>query len=127
MSRRDIKIVFNAPQYTIAENNKAVICHLTCDVDAPEGLLYGYESYLLYPLTKKVYKGVAIAKDGDTFDVNIGKKVALAKAENLAYKRINNFFKKYYKIYTDATKAIKDFDAKSKRVINHNISYMSKF
>lgn len=127
MSRRDIKLVFDAPQYTIAENNNAVICHLTCKIEAPEALKYGYECYNLYPLERTVYKGVAIAKDNDAFDVNVGKKVALAKAENQAYRRFANYLSRFYKTLNDAADAIKAFDAKSKKVVNHNISYMRKF
>lgn len=120
--RSDIKIRFFNPEFYINEKKQTVTCKLHFRVEAP---------YIIRVLTKcclaKTVIATATLKNNDVFNVNVGKKVALAKAENMAYSIANNLITDAYKNILNATKAISDFRYKATRVKEHNIEYMKKF
>ena len=72
-------------------------------------------------------KAVARVKDNDVFDVNVGKKVSLAKAENLAYSYVNEWAKTAFKSLCGASNAIVEFTRKANKVKAHNVEYIKKF
>lgn len=121
----EVKIRFNEPKYTVNEAQGTVTCELQYYVVFPEfviTLLGNCPSY--YPSTV-----IATAKvcSEDTFNEKTGKRVALAKAEAKAYKKVEKYcFKKcgqlgkvYNKLY--------DFYAKAQLVVDHNSEYIKKF
>ena len=81
----NIKIHFEQPEYIVNETSGVVICKLRFTATAPFMV-----RCIVLPihedptLTEQVVKTVVFAKNGDKFDANIGKKIALAKAENQA-------------------------------------------
>jgi hypothetical protein len=127
--RNNIKIKFDKPIYAVDEKNKVVVCTLRYKVDTPPIVIFASESTIPnspWRMTQSV-KAIARAKDNDTFDVNVGKKVSLAKAENLAYSHVNEWAKTAFKSLCGASDAIVEFSRKTKKVREHNVEYMKKF
>jgi len=122
--RDDFKVKFTKkPQYTIDEENKTVKCYLTCDVIVPTGIsgnqfMYNFRTFA---------KGYAKCDNKDRFNPEIGKKIALARAES----------KIYWKVRTEVKNAVRDakqfvlaggkFISKAHRVIDHNNDYISNY
>lgn len=127
--RNNIKIKFDKPVYVVDENNKVVICTLRYKADAPSTVIFASESTMPgspWHINQTV-KTIARAKDSDVFDVNVGKKVSLAKAENLAYSHVNNWARTAQNRLIGAFSATIDFSNKVKKVRKHNVEYMKKF
>lgn len=125
----DIKIHFKQPEYIVDEANSVVICKLRYRVSAPRLIKWANDITVHKDpvLTEQVVKTVVFAKNGDKFDVNVGKKVALAKAENRAYSYVKNWIMEGHKNIVKSVRAMKDFKEKAEKVKNHNIEYMKKF
>lgn len=127
--RNNIKIKFDKPIYTVDEKNGVVVCTLRYKVDAPSAVVFASSVTINgspWHMTQSV-KAIARAKDNDAFDVNVGKKVSLAKAENLAYSYVNEWAKSAFKSLCSASDAIVNFSKKTKKVRDHNIVYMRTF
>lgn len=127
--RNSIKIHFKNPEYIVDEANGVVICKLRFTCSAPNVVLYVsrcafHESPAC---TEQTVKSVVFAKNDDKFDANVGKRVALAKAENQAYSYVNNFIQSGKKELEQALQAVNNFKWKKAKVKNHNIEYMRKF
>lgn len=127
--RNNIKISFEKPIYTVDEKNSVVVCTLRYKVNAPlivtiasRGTIHGSPWYM----TQSV-KAVARVKDNDVFDVNVGRKVSLAKAENLAYSYVNEWAKSAFKSLCNASDAIVEFTRKATKVRAHNVEYIKRF
>ena len=127
--RNNIKIRFEKPIYNVDEKNGVVVCTLRYKVEAPPtiifasaGTIHGSPLHMI-----QCVKTVARAKDNDVFDENVGKKVSLAKAENLAYSHVNDWAKTAFKLLCGASDAIVEFSRKTKKVREHNVEYMKKF
>lgn len=121
--RNNIKIKFDKPIYVVDEKNKVVICTLKYTVYAPSIVICASDAMRMH----QVVKTTARAKDNDTFDVNVGKKVSLAKAENLAYSHVNEWARTAQNRLIGAFSATIDFSNKVKKVRKHNVEYMKKF
>lgn len=127
--RNNIKISFEKPIYAIDEKNGVVVCTLKYKVDAPSTVIFASESTIYgspWHMIQSV-KAVARVKDNDIFDVNVGKKVSLAKAENLAYSHVNEWAKTAFKSLCSASDAIVEFTRKANKVRAHNVEYIKKF
>lgn len=127
--RNNIKIRFEKPIYNVDEKNGVVVCTLRYKVEAPPTVVFASAGIIQgTPLhMKQCVKTVARVKNNDSFDVNVGKKVSLAKAENLAYSHVNDWAKTAFKDLCSASNAIVEFNRKTKRVREHNVEYMKKF
>lgn len=124
----NIKIHFKQPEYIVNEANGVVICKLRFIATAPFMLRCIMTPIHEDPaLTEQVIKTVVFAKNGDKFDVNVGKKVALAKAENKAYSYVKNWMMLAHKEVVKTVRAMKDFKDKAEKVKAHNVEYMKKF
>ena len=127
--RNNIKISFKQPEYVVDENNGVVICKLSFKIDAPTlcKLTTGSTTWGTPWFVNHISKGVAFAKDTDKFDVNVGKRVALAKAENQAYAYVDQIVNDAKKKLVNSVSACIDFENKVKRVREHNVEYIKKF
>lgn len=127
--RNEFKVSFREPKYIVDEPNQVVICLLDYTAHSPITCDYVVwpDPNWPNPACQLTSKAVVHTKKGDKFDVNVGKKVALAKAENKAYSYVYNYFVRGTKDLENALKALKDFKNKVKRVKEHNIEYMKKF
>jgi hypothetical protein len=127
--RNDIKISFEKPIYAVDEKNGVVVCTLRYKAKAPANVVFASESTIHgspWHMTQSV-KAVARVKDNDAFDVNVGKKVSLAKAENLAYSYVKEWVKTAFKSLCSASDAIVEFTRKANKVRAHNVEYIKKF
>lgn len=127
--RNNIKISFEKPIYAVDEKNGVVVCTLKYKAAAPPSVVFASKSTIYgspWHMTQ-IVKAVARVKNDDVFDINVGKKVSLAKAENLAYSYVNNWVKSAKSELLDACVAIMDFSNKTKKVREHNVEYIKKF
>ena len=127
--RNNIKISFEKPIYAVDEKNGVVVCTLRYKASAPAGVIFASAGTIHgspWHMNQMV-KAVAFAKNNDKFDANIGKRVSLAKAENLAYSHVNNWAKTAFKELCRASDAIVEFSRKTNKVRTHNAEYMKKF
>lgn len=125
----NIKIHFKQPEYIVDEANGVVICKLKFNATAPLVVRWGTMIPIREDptLTEQVVKTVVFAKNGDKFDVNVGKKIALAKAENKAYSYVKNWMMLAHKEVVKTVRAMKNFKDKAEKVKAHNVEYMKKF
>lgn len=127
--RNNIKISFEKPIYAVDEKNGVVVCTLRYKVKASNNVIFASKNTIYGSpchMTQSI-KAVARVKDNDTFDVNVGKKVSLAKAENLAYSHVNEWAKSAFKSLCSASDAILEFTKKANKVRAHNVEYIKKF
>lgn len=132
-----LKIKYGTPEYVIKEDSKVVICYLPysfedwnktlkviaintlptefCDNDFPPF----YES-------RKI-KAVAKCKGNDKFDVQIGKKIALAKAENKVEMKVLSILNTINNFFIESVFVMKQRMIDSQNNVKHNIEYISKF
>jgi hypothetical protein len=127
--RNNVKISFEKPIYNVDKKNGVVVCTLRYKAYAPtsiiiasKGTIHGSPWHM-----SQCVKTIAKVKSNDDFDTNIGRKVSLAKAENLAYSRVNEWCKTALKTLCDSSNAIVEFSRKTKKVREHNVEYMKKF
>jgi hypothetical protein len=120
--RNEIKIKFENPIYSINEEKGTVGCILNYEILYPELLKDVFPEKAVYFTT-----GNAFLSENDKWDVNIGKKVSLAKAEQKAYANVMKYCVKTIKNCYKAMCICDMFYEKGEFVINHNDNYISKF
>ena len=121
-SRSDIKLKFFKDEVEFYVNKKkgVVTCKIKALLDTP------------FDWKKKVYLdnkdivGIGIAKclEGDIFDEERGKRIALAKAENDAYDKASNYLCEYLDEMSKLTMLIFNFIDKAGRHEAHNLDYI---
>lgn len=122
--RDDFKVRFTKePQYTIDEVNKTVKCYLTCDVIVPTSLSGGQ---LMYNF-RTFAKGYAKCDDNDKFNPEIGKRIALARAESKLYWKVRTEVKLAIRDAKQFIKAGEKFICKTHRVMKHNEKYIENY
>ena len=121
--RNEIKIRFEEPVYSIDEEKGTVGCILNCEICYPEMLEFvGFNDKPLFYTT-----ATAKLRDGDMWDVNIGKKVSLAKAEQKAYDKTRKICFSKIKELADVIDKLMIFCDKSFAVCTHNEDYLKQF
>ena len=128
--RNEIKISFKEPKFHIDKINKVVVCILEGTPRYPRTIDYTFTTItdLMYADVDDIkVKAIAKLSPDDSFDENIGMKVALAKAENKAYEQVCTNLKKYMSSINNIVEQCKDFFYKSANVIEHNDGYLRKF
>lgn len=119
--RENFKLAYqNKPSYQVDKERKSVKCHLTCKIITPDSLF-----------ANKIMDNVVITANGyakcdeqDNFDVNTGMKIALARAESLAYHKAKVLIMQCIKDIERFATAAFDFDEKSNFVRMHNDIYI---
>lgn len=133
-----LKLSFNEPTFYVNESKKTVTCVLNYrlrvkgnDVLATAihlvsgAYLDNDDNAIRYPF---VVSCTAKLNPLDKFDVEIGKKVARAKAESLAYKHISRTLNRSIgKFVRESTELCTEFNCKMFNVCAHNDEYISKF
>ena len=121
-TRKNFKLSFNKDKTTflIDENKKTVDCRMECFIKCPHS---EYGSVNLY---YKPFVVISVAKcsGNDKFDIERGKRVALAKAENIACKRAIKLLNEDYKHLVFITDAMRNFSEKAVAQIEHNEDYI---
>lgn len=132
-----IKLSFKEPRYIVNEEKKVVTClidyRVKCSIYEIKTMignmcaLAGQDSQdsIFHTFTVNAQ---ARLHPNDVFDVEVGKKIARAKAESYAYKFANDQLQKYCKKFINrVNKALDNFDLKTSEVVHHNNKYLEKF
>lgn len=104
---------------------KAVYCKINFVVKGPEDVLSVIDMFAdtdCYEAT-----GQATVNPDDTFDYHTGMKIARAKAESLAYAKLNKLFQRVSGHLAYVALQFINFGQKTDVVIDHNRKYLSKF
>jgi hypothetical protein len=122
-NRNDFKISFDGKntQFFVNEKKGTVACVLTGYMDTP----YDVDNCVdIQPIVIKE-TGIAKCADGDTFDAERGKRIALAKAENRVYMTAMRYLDIHMKHIMDMVTAYNKFSDKAYRTCGHNEDYIS--
>ena len=119
----EIKIRFKEPVYRVDREKGTVSCKLLYYTVYPSFL------YKMCNIDTSLKTIITIAKVGpeDTFDEKTGKRVALAKAERNAYKKVGKECFKHCKTFAKAYEKMYTFYAKANAVELHNSEYLKQF
>lgn len=121
--RNEIKLKFIEPEYIVDETNKIVVCKLTFFILTPPDV-----DEKCYPFRRMItVKSIARTSENDTFDVNIGKKVSLAKAEQKAYAKTREICFSKIEELSNVMRKLMIFCDKSFAVCTHNEDYLKQF
>lgn len=110
----------NDTQFYVNEKKGTVVCVLEGYLNTPTGV-----GDILY-LPDRIFKGVGVAKcaKDDVFDVERGKRIALAKAENKVYESAMNYISKTTNRLADILSAYSKFCDKGCYTCSHNEDYI---
>lgn len=120
-----IKISITNTTYYVNKKANTVGCHISFNIKGPDNainiisLLFDHDCY---EVTAEAH-----LNPDDNFDFEIGKKVARAKAESMAYKRVSRMLVRIAYKMNEAIMSFGEFIDKAERVINHNDKYLAKF
>ena len=132
-----LKIKYGTPEYVIKEDKKVVICYLPYSFENWDRRIkelvsstFNFEDFNdiipLYGAYAKV-KAVVRCKGNDVFDVQKGKKIALAKAENKVEMRVLSILNNINNFFIESAFTLKQRMIDSANNVKHNIGYISKF
>ena len=135
------KLKFWDPDYYVNEKKGTVTCVLKFRLDSVDSSQKDEDAFkAVRYMTESVYgednpisyrysiTETAKLDPKDTFDVEIGKKVARAKAESSAYKFCSKILTKSIEKFTfNLAGAAADFIEKATGVVIHNKRYLSQF
>lgn len=122
LDRNDIKMTTVSTEYYFNGNN--VTCELVATLKAPEvfNAMFGFMA--------KCVKATAKCMEGDTYNEELGKKMALARAESKAYRQLANEMNRRWDETIDALETLAsyraDFNAKAEKSIQHNDEYVKE-
>lgn len=109
------KICYDTLSYECSPDDKRVICTIVV-----------FDNYW-NQTTPVIFSGIGEAKNGDSYDEEIGKKVAFAKAEKKAYQFYKHHLTESYKMCLEHLEDFKCAISKCERIIEHNSEYIKKF
>lgn len=132
-----LKIKYGTPEYVVKEENKVVICYLPYSFENWDRRIkqlvsstFNFEDFddivPLYGAYAKV-KAVVKCKGDDVFDVQKGKKIALAKAENKVETRVLSILNRINDFFIESAFTLKQRMIDSINNIKHNVDYIGKF
>lgn len=120
-----IKLSVRDTIFYVNEKTKAVGCKLYFDVKGPADVISVIKTFT----DNSRYEVVAEARVNpeDTYNIEVGKKVARAKAESMAYRQLANILQRItYRLMT-VLNSVDDFMYKTDAVIEHNNNYLATF
>lgn len=122
-TRSDFKISFGSEntEFFVNEKKGTVVCILTGILDTPKD----YDNSTWIPNKFFKEKGIAKCAEGDVFDVERGKRIALAKAENRIYLSALRYIESYIKPYEYVINAFNEFSDKAYHTCAHNDDYIA--
>ena len=107
-------------EFFVNEKKRIVVCKVSAEINVP----WDYESVVSIPWKKFEGEGIAKCSPEDVFDVERGKRIALAKAESNAYSKARNYTNKYVVELIQNLDILSDFDEKCLSCIEHNEDYI---
>ena len=121
-SRNDFKLSFikDGIKFYVNEKKRIVTCIVTAIVETP----HSWDSCVTIPSIEVNGVGVAKCHADDVFDVERGKRIAMAKAENKAYNAASNYLYEYSNDVLFFSIKIADFFSKNIKCCSHNDEYI---
>ena len=121
-NRSDIKISFNneGTKFYANERKGTVVCSVEACLLVPTD----WDGCVYVPGNTFIEKGIAKCAPGDTFDVERGKRIALARAENTAYVSALKPPDKFMEQIAFIVNAYEDFNDKAYHACAHNEDYI---
>ena len=114
MKTSKFKACYQEPTYVV--NKKKVICHLTTTIINNNGEV----------IETKKFEGVAKCNDDDKFDFEVGKRIALAKAELKLHKHIAKTARESINYLLKDVEALEAFELFANAQIEHNNEYLKE-
>ena len=111
------KITFYEETFKVYKEKGEVYCSLKCKM--PD-TLFNKENYYTFKGNAKVCKG-------DTFDEEVGKKIARTKAEQKAYLAYRKQFLKLVDTLRKYEDILFEEEIRICKILNYNIDYLSKW
>lgn len=102
-----------------------VYCKINFVIKGPEDVLSTIDMFADVDCYEAV--GQATVNPDDTFDYLIGMKIARAKAESLAYAKVDRLFRRVSGHLANVAIHFLNFQSKSASVIEHNKKYINQF
>ena len=120
--RKDFKLSFDKTkiEFLVNEKKRTVTCTLKAELLSPVGYLY----WIGVPNTDIKAVGIARCHEEDNFDIERGKRIAMAKAENKAYQKCVLYLERYAKEMLEEMSYIGDFCQKVDEYCAHNEDYI---
>jgi len=125
MIYNSFKVHLDDPIYGVNKKKNVVYCIANVRVDTP--YVNNDDAYInFYSKDGIKDKAVGVAKcsPNDNFDIEIGKRIAYARAENNAYKMVSDWINEPMKLFNQMSLDIARFQLKAKRCIDHNKDYI---
>lgn len=122
-SRDDFKVSFlkNGVQFFVNEKKRVVMCVIEGCLQSPEN----WDSAVDIRYKNFKGRGIATCDNNDVFDVERGKRIALAVAENDVYSQAKAYLSTIMKELQFFSAKISDFKTKSDRCREHNKDYIN--
>ena len=121
-NRSDIKVSFNneRTKFYVNEEKGTVVCSVEGSLLVPTN----WDSCVLVPGATIVEKGISKCAPEDTFDVERGKRIALARAENKVYLSALKHLDEFMGQIAVIVNACEDFNDKAYQACAHNEDYI---
>lgn len=129
MNKDNFKLSIYDIEYHINRKKKRIGCHISYKLKGDPkfiGMLYGFIRLTSDPMEWEL-TAYATTNLGDEFNVDTGMKIARAKAESMAYRRVKNLLSRFIEFDYDFTLKAVEFADKAFETIEHNEEYISKF
>lgn len=126
-NRNNIKITFiGEPVFVIDEKQGTVFCTLKANLVAPRPVADGTPYNFAATVYDKqfIVKAKAKCSINDKFDLDRGKRIAMAKAENKIYAAAGLYLKDAQRAFALMFKASTDFLGNAKKYRGHNYDYI---
>lgn len=120
-----VKLSVHDTIFYVNPKTNAVGCKLYFSIKGPADLISAIEAYAdvdCYEVTAEAH-----VAPGDTFDIEVGKKIARAKAETMAYRNIWGCLQRIAARMVNVLNYIDDFGYKVESVVEHNDNYLATF
>lgn len=112
-----IKINFEDPNFFVNKEKKTITCKLFGSIDKPKGMYHVWEDSFNVTCTAK-------CSPDDEFDMEKGKRIALAKAENKIFEKAGKSLKELENELSHSLLLIGHYAVNSNNYIAHNNRYI---
>lgn len=122
------KISFIPDETEFTQKGNVVTATLTGEILMPHWGDFNSYNYQPLDLDSVFVKetGVAVLAEGDEFNYEVGKKIALAKAENKCYEKTLRYLSKRCEELREFVRIVDEFSEKVVRVSEHNEDYIKR-
>lgn len=124
--RNDFKLSFfkEDTEFYVNEKKKTVACTIVGLLNTPCEFHFRNDVPFVIESERFTATGVAKCSDGDVFDIERGKRIALAKAENKAYRKASRHLFGLQKHLSFLSSGIDKFLSKSFNQCSHNEEFI---